>query len=98
MALPAQNAVKADWEQALSELGVSDEWLTEDENGKARTKDDLITVGRAIRDGELVVDLWGGHLDEARTAPWQRDTIVAVFSAERSRCVWPKRERVTWRT
>jgi CubicO group peptidase (beta-lactamase class C family) len=34
-----------------------------------------------VLDGELVVDLWGGHLDEARTTPWQRDTIVTVFSA-----------------
>src|SRR5712692_9632878 len=29
--------------------------------------------------GELVVDLWGGHVDAARTRPWERDTIVNVF-------------------
>jgi len=33
-----------------------------------------------VRDGVVVVDLWGGHQDEARTLPWQRDTLVNVFS------------------
>ena len=31
-------------------------------------------------DGELVVDLWGGHRDLARTHPWEQDTIVNVWS------------------
>jgi CubicO group peptidase (beta-lactamase class C family) len=31
-------------------------------------------------DGRPVVDLWGGHLDHARTRPWQRDNIVNVWS------------------
>ena len=31
-------------------------------------------------DGRNVVDLWGGHLDEARTRPWERDSLVCVFS------------------
>lgn len=31
-------------------------------------------------DGELVVDLWGGHADEARTTPWTRDTITNTWS------------------
>jgi CubicO group peptidase (beta-lactamase class C family) len=34
--------------------------------------------------GELVVDLWGGHADAARTRPWQRDTIVNVFSTTKA--------------
>lgn len=32
------------------------------------------------RDGRLVVDLWGGHRDRRRTKPWERDTLVTVFS------------------
>ena len=28
-----------------------------------------------------VVDLWGGHADPARTRPWERDTIVNVYSS-----------------
>jgi CubicO group peptidase (beta-lactamase class C family) len=31
-------------------------------------------------DGEPVVDIWGGYFDEARTRPWERDTIVNTFS------------------
>jgi CubicO group peptidase (beta-lactamase class C family) len=31
-------------------------------------------------DGRPVVDLWGGHLDHAKTKPWQRDNIVNVWS------------------
>ena len=31
-------------------------------------------------DGEMVVDLWGGWADEARTAPWTENTIANVFS------------------
>ncbi len=31
-------------------------------------------------DGEPVVDIWSGHRDEARTVPWDADTIVNVFS------------------
>ena len=41
-------------------------------------------VGAAVAlvvDGETVVDLWAGHADEARTRPWQRDTIVNVYSS-----------------
>jgi CubicO group peptidase (beta-lactamase class C family) len=30
--------------------------------------------------GEVVVDLVGGWVDEARTAPWQPDTLVDVYS------------------
>src|SRR5580704_13281964 len=31
-------------------------------------------------DGEMVVDLWGGWADEARTLPWTENTITNVFS------------------
>jgi CubicO group peptidase (beta-lactamase class C family) len=31
-------------------------------------------------DGRTVVDLWGGYADAARTRPWERDTIVCVWS------------------
>jgi CubicO group peptidase (beta-lactamase class C family) len=34
----------------------------------------------ATVDGKFVVDIWGGYADEAQTRPWQRDTIVCVFS------------------
>lgn len=33
-----------------------------------------------IRDGEVLADIWGGWADTERTAPWERDTIVPVWS------------------
>jgi CubicO group peptidase (beta-lactamase class C family) len=33
-----------------------------------------------VCEGELVVDLWGGHTDAARSSEWQRNTLVPVFS------------------
>jgi CubicO group peptidase (beta-lactamase class C family) len=35
-------------------------------------------------DGKLLVDLWGGWRDEARTLPWERDTIVNVWSSTKT--------------
>jgi CubicO group peptidase (beta-lactamase class C family) len=44
-------------------------------------------VGAAIAvdiDGELVVDIWGGHADAAKTVPWAEDTIVNVWSSTKT--------------
>jgi CubicO group peptidase (beta-lactamase class C family) len=35
-------------------------------------------------DGEPVVDVWGGFADAERTSPWQRDTIVNVWSVTKT--------------
>jgi CubicO group peptidase (beta-lactamase class C family) len=35
-------------------------------------------------DGEMVVDLWGGWADEARSVPWAEDTITCVYSTTKS--------------
>ncbi|WP_433285014.1 serine hydrolase domain-containing protein [Pseudonocardia sp. CA-142604] len=35
-------------------------------------------------DGDVVVDLWGGFADEARTTPWAEDTIVNVWSSTKT--------------
>ncbi len=40
-------------------------------------------VGAAVsvrRGDEVVVDLWGGHRDQARTLAWERDTLVNAYS------------------
>ena len=37
-----------------------------------------------VKDGELVVDLWGGHQDRERTVPWKNDTIINVFSTTKT--------------
>jgi CubicO group peptidase (beta-lactamase class C family) len=35
-------------------------------------------------EGTLVADFWGGWADAARTTPWQRDTIVNVWSTTKT--------------
>ncbi|HVP28074.1 MAG TPA: serine hydrolase domain-containing protein [Myxococcota bacterium] len=40
-------------------------------------------VGAAVSvvvEGRTVVDLWGGHADARATRPWERDTLVNVYS------------------
>ncbi len=44
-------------------------------------------IGAAIAvdiDGELVVDIWGGHADAAKTVPWGEDTIINVWSSTKT--------------
>lgn len=44
---------------------------------------DYQEVGAALcvyRDGDCVIDLWGGFADGARTRPWTADTLVNVWS------------------
>src|SRR5690348_183024 len=38
----------------------------------------------ATKNGETVVDLWGGYADPARTRPWVKDTIVNVYSTTKT--------------
>lgn len=45
---------------------------------------DIGASAAVFLDGEPVVDLWGGFLDEARTRPWQRDTIINNFSTTKT--------------
>jgi CubicO group peptidase (beta-lactamase class C family) len=43
-------------------------------------------VGAALcieRDGETLVDLWGGHRDDARTRAWDADTLANVWSTSK---------------
>jgi len=34
--------------------------------------------------GEPVVDIWGGYVDEAKSAPWERDTLTNVWSTTKT--------------
>jgi len=50
-----------------------------------RLDDDELGASIAVDlDGQTVVDLWGGHRDEARTTPWTEDTIVNVWSTTKT--------------
>jgi CubicO group peptidase (beta-lactamase class C family) len=35
-------------------------------------------------DGEMVVDLWGGWADPGQTRPWEKDTLVNVYSTTKT--------------
>jgi len=53
----------------------------------AQSFDNGSDVGASVAvtlDGELVVDLWGGHADQARTTAWERDTITNVWSTTKT--------------
>ncbi|RIJ25807.1 class A beta-lactamase-related serine hydrolase [Henriciella barbarensis] len=36
------------------------------------------------KDGETIIDLWGGHADPEKTRPWEKDTIVNVYSTTKT--------------
>jgi CubicO group peptidase (beta-lactamase class C family) len=46
-----------------------------------RERDEIGAGVAVVADGETVVELWAGHADPARTRPWQRDTLVHLYSA-----------------
>src|SRR5262245_26990421 len=47
---------------------------------KPESGEDLGASLAVNQGGEMVVDLWGGWSDEARTVPWAENTIACVFS------------------
>ncbi len=44
------------------------------------TDGDIGASFAATLNGKFVVDIWGGHADKAKSRPWEKDTIVNVFS------------------
>ena len=38
-----------------------------------------------FKDGNYLVDIWGGHADAACSRPWQRDTLPNVWSTTKAR-------------
>ncbi len=51
---------------------------------KLQSSEDLGASLAVNIDGEMVVDLWGGWADEARTVPWTENTITNVFSTTKT--------------
>jgi CubicO group peptidase (beta-lactamase class C family) len=63
--------------------GTCDERFAPVREAFARNFREQDEVGAAVAvclEGRLVVDLWAGHKDLARTQPWQPDTLVNVYS------------------
>ena len=48
------------------------------------TGEDIGASAAVFIDGKPLVDLWGGYADEARTQPWESDTIVNTFSTTKT--------------
>ena len=49
-----------------------------------KTGEDVGASLALSKDGEMVLDIWAGHLDEARQQPWQQDSIVNVYSSTKT--------------
>lgn len=72
---------------AMTVDGVCDPRFEQVADALGRAIDDGEECGAAIAidiGGELVVDIWGGHADAARTTPWTADTIVNVWSSTKN--------------
>jgi CubicO group peptidase (beta-lactamase class C family) len=48
--------------------------------GHFASGDELGAALSVVHEGRVVVDLWAGHADAAKTRPWRRDTLVNVWS------------------
>ena len=72
----------------MSEVhGTFDERFKGVRDAFANNLDQGLDVGASasvILDGEVVVDIWGGFADEAKTKPWQQDTIINVWSTTKT--------------
>ena len=67
--------------------GTCDERFAAVREAFQRNFDEGLEAGACVAatvNGEFVVDLWGGHADEARTRPWERDSIVNVYSSTKT--------------
>jgi len=48
--------------------------------------DEVGAAASIVVDGKCVVDIWAGHADQAKSKPWNRDTIVNVWSTTKGLC------------
>src|SRR5262245_56603169 len=69
--------IQGSWSNVFS--GVQEAFRKNLESGE-----DIGASAAVFIDGEPVVDIWGGHFDEARSRPWERDTIVNNFSTTKT--------------
>jgi len=48
------------------------------------SRDEIGSAVCVYHEGKKVVDLWGGHMDAARSRPWQADTLCLMYSVAKS--------------
>jgi len=73
--------------ESLEICGHCDPRFAEVGRAFARNFEDGLEIGASFAatvDGELVVDLWAGHADRAGRRPWERNTIVNVYSTTKA--------------
>ena len=66
--------------------GTTDQRFAAVRDAFAQNFADYPEVGAALAvtfNGQLVVDLWGGYVDQDHSAPWQRETLVNVYSTSK---------------
>lgn len=71
---------------SLSQGFTTDRFASVRENFEANlaSGQDLGASVCVMHGDEVVVDLWGGHRDEAKTTPWTEDTLVNVWSSTKT--------------
>jgi CubicO group peptidase (beta-lactamase class C family) len=52
--------------------------------GLVESGQDVGCSAAVVHEGKLVADVWGGHADAEKTTPWERDTIVNVWSTTKT--------------
>ncbi len=63
--------------------GFCDDRFKEVKEVFAKNFEDGLDVGASFAatiDGKYVIDIWAGYADAAKTRPWERDTIINVYS------------------
>lgn len=74
---------------AIEILGTCDDRFADVKKAFTANFEKSPELGAAVavmHEGELVVDLWGGHQDVARKRPWGPDTLVNVASTSKVVC------------
>ena len=71
--MPATPSIEGSWEERFEPLrdALAENFRSRGELGAAVS----VTIA-----GTPVAEMWAGWMDEQRTRPWERDTLVAVFS------------------
>jgi len=67
--------------------GYCDDQFTVVKEAFRKNFEDDLEVGASFAatvDGRFVVDIWGGYADEATKKPWDKDTIVNVYSTTKN--------------
>mmetsp|Transcript_32707 Transcript_32707/g.75271 ORF Transcript_32707/g.75271 Transcript_32707/m.75271 type:complete len:522 (-) Transcript_32707:291-1856(-) len=80
---PREANRRPDWEDALIHGTVDAGWerVREEFVHGFRVRGELGAAVCVYHRGRKVVDLWGGYADRSTGRPWERDTMVPIFSS-----------------